>query len=57
MKILSGIIVVCILTSCNLFHSTPEFEMERMAEDVLSSKGNKGISITIVPIEENKDKK
>lgn len=40
--------------SCNLFHQTGEFEMERLSEDVLSQKNGKGISITVVPIEEKK---
>lgn len=55
MKYLASIILFT-LTSCSLFHPTQEFEMERLSEDILSNKSHSGISITILPIPEPKDK-
>ncbi len=57
MKSLTILLIIGILQSCSLLHHQDAFEMERLSEDVLSSKGNRGISITVMPIEQKKDQK
>jgi hypothetical protein len=44
------IVVVSICSGCSLLHHQDAFEMERLSEDVLSSKGSEGISIEITKI-------
>ncbi len=50
MKILTALLIIGILNSCSLLHHQDTFELERLSEDVLSSKGNSGISIEITKI-------
>jgi hypothetical protein len=57
MKKLTNFLIIdalLMLTSCNLLHSTPQFELEQLSEDVLTSKSGRGISITVLPIDEPK---
>lgn len=48
------LILLFALSSCSLFHSQEQFEMERLSDDVLAQKNGRGISIIITPIEEKK---
>jgi hypothetical protein len=53
-KYFISILLMLSMSSCTLFHRDEPFEMERLSEDVLSSKTNKGISITILPVDPSK---
>lgn len=54
MNKLTSLLIIGVLESCSLFHSASPYEMEQLSSDVLQNKSGRGISITIIPIEEAK---
>lgn len=46
--LLTMVSIIC--SGCSLLRSQDSFEMERLSQDVLSSKGSSGISIEITKI-------
>ncbi len=49
-----------LMQSCSFLHHpepAPQLEMEKLAEDVLTNKDKRGISITVIPVDPPKSDK